>query len=152
MPGARDRGGPLLLGHPGAPGADLAALRDLLLRVSQLAADLPQIAELELSPVFARPDGVQAVDARIRLQAAAGPADAHLRRLPDPPAVITWPATARFRTRDRFAIVVLPQQRVPLAPDRARLRARARPCRSSCRAQDRPGQGLSALSAIRKWA
>ena len=75
------RAAPLLLGHPGAPGADLAALRDLLLRVSQLADDLPQIAELELSPVFARPDGVQAVDARIRLQAAADPADAHLRRL-----------------------------------------------------------------------
>jgi acyl-CoA synthetase (NDP forming) len=72
------RAAPLLLGRPGA---DLAALRDLLLRVSQLADDLPQIAELELSPVFARPDGVQAVDARIRLQAAADPADAHLRRL-----------------------------------------------------------------------
>jgi acyl-CoA synthetase (NDP forming) len=69
-----------MLGRPGAPGVDLAALRDLLLRVSQLADDLPQIAELELSPVFARPDGVQAVDARIRLEAAE-PADAHLRRL-----------------------------------------------------------------------
>jgi acyl-CoA synthetase (NDP forming)/RimJ/RimL family protein N-acetyltransferase len=75
------RAAPLLLGHPGAPGADLAALRDLLLRVSQMADDLPEIAELELSPVFARPDGVQAVDARIRLQATADPADAHLRRL-----------------------------------------------------------------------
>jgi len=74
------RAAPLLLGRPGAPAADLAALRDLLLRVSQMADDLPQIAELELSPVFARPDGVQAVDARIRLQAAEG-ADAHLRRL-----------------------------------------------------------------------
>jgi acyl-CoA synthetase (NDP forming)/GNAT superfamily N-acetyltransferase len=74
------RAAPLLLRRPGAPGADLAALRDLLLRVSQLADDLPEIAELELSPVFARPDGVQAVDARVRLQAAK-PADAHLRRL-----------------------------------------------------------------------
>ncbi len=76
------RAAPLLLGRPGgAPAADLAALRDLLLRVSRMADDLPQIAELELSPVFARPDGVQAVDARIRLQAAEL-ADAHLRRLP----------------------------------------------------------------------
>jgi acyl-CoA synthetase (NDP forming)/GNAT superfamily N-acetyltransferase len=74
------RAAPLLLGRPGAPGADLTALRDMLLRVSKMA-DLPQIAELELSPVFARPDGVQAVDARIRLQAAE-PADAYLRRLP----------------------------------------------------------------------
>ena len=75
------RSAPLLLGRAGAPGADLGALRDLLLRVSRMADDLPQIAELELSPVFARPDGAQAVDARIRLQ-AAGTADAHLRRLP----------------------------------------------------------------------
>ena len=74
------RAAPLLLGRPGAPGADLAALRDLLLRVSRMADDLPQIAELELSPVFARPDGVQAVDARIRLRVAE-PADAYLRQL-----------------------------------------------------------------------
>ena len=72
---------PRLLGRRGAPAADLPALRDMLLRVSRMADDLPQIAELELSPVIARPDGVQAVDGRIRIQAAE-PADAHLRRLP----------------------------------------------------------------------
>ena len=75
------RAAPRLLGRRGAPAADLAALRDMLLRVSRMADDLPQIAELELSPVIARPNGVQAVDARIRIQAAE-PADAHLRRLP----------------------------------------------------------------------
>jgi acyl-CoA synthetase (NDP forming) len=75
------RAAPRLLGRRGAPAADLAALRDLLLRVSRMADDLPQIAELELSPVIARPDGVQAVDGRVRIQAAE-PADAHLRRLP----------------------------------------------------------------------
>ena len=75
------RAAPRLLGRPGAPAVDLAALRDMLLRVSRMADDLPQIAELELSPVIARPDGVQAVDGRIRIQAAE-PVDAHLRRLP----------------------------------------------------------------------
>ncbi len=70
-----------LLGRRGAPAADLAALRDMLLRVSRMVDDLPQIAELELSPVIALPDGVQAVDGRVRIQAAE-PADAHLRRLP----------------------------------------------------------------------
>jgi acyl-CoA synthetase (NDP forming) len=74
------RAAPLLLRRPGAPGADLGALRDLLLRVSQMADDLPEIAELELSPVFARPDGAQAVDSRIRLRAAE-PTDAYLRQL-----------------------------------------------------------------------
>ena len=59
----------------------MAALRDALLRVSRLADDLPQVAELDLNPVIARPDGVTAVDARIRVT-SHGPADPFLRQLP----------------------------------------------------------------------
>jgi acyl-CoA synthetase (NDP forming)/GNAT superfamily N-acetyltransferase len=73
-------GAPLLLGRPGGAGTDLAALKDMLLRVSQMAEDLPQITELDLSPVIARRDGVLAADARVRLQPAQ-PADAYLRQL-----------------------------------------------------------------------
>jgi acyl-CoA synthetase (NDP forming) len=75
------RAAPLLLGHRGQPSADVAALRDALLRVSRLAVDLPQVAELDLNPVIARPDGVTAVDARIRVT-SHGPADPFLRQLP----------------------------------------------------------------------
>ncbi len=57
---------PLLLGYRGSPPADLGALRDLLLRLSRLADDLPEITDLDLNPVIARPDGVLAVDARIK--------------------------------------------------------------------------------------
>ena len=53
----------------------------MLLRVSRMVEDLPEIAELELSPVIARPGNVQAVDGRVRIQAAE-PIDVHLRRLP----------------------------------------------------------------------
>jgi len=74
------RGALLLLGRSGTPVAGLAALEDLLLRVSRLADDLPQIAELELSPVVARPDGIGVIGARVRVQAAE-PADPFLRRL-----------------------------------------------------------------------
>jgi len=74
------RAAPLLLGRPGAPGADLGSLKDMLLRVSQMADDLPQITELDLSPVIARRDGALAADARVRLQPAQ-PADAYLRQL-----------------------------------------------------------------------
>jgi len=56
-------------------------LRDTLLRVSRLADDLPQVAELDLNPVIARPDGVIAVDARIRVTSRR-PADPFLRQLP----------------------------------------------------------------------
>jgi acyl-CoA synthetase (NDP forming)/RimJ/RimL family protein N-acetyltransferase len=71
---------PLLLGHRGSPPADLAALRDLLLRVSRLADDLPEITDLDLNPVIARPDGAFAVDARIKA-APYQPQDPFLRRL-----------------------------------------------------------------------
>jgi acyl-CoA synthetase (NDP forming) len=74
---------PLLLGHRGQPAADIEALRDTLLRVSRLADHLQEVAELELNPVIARPDGAVAVDARIRVTSHR-PADPFLRRLPPP--------------------------------------------------------------------
>lgn len=73
-------GAPALTGRRSAPAADLAPLQDIVLRVSRMADDLPQIAELELSPVIASPDGTQVIDAQIRIQAAE-PTDAYLRRL-----------------------------------------------------------------------
>ena len=71
---------PLLFGHRGVPAVDTAALADLLVRVSRLADDLPEVAELDLNPVIARPDGAHAVDARIRV-APATPRDPFLRQL-----------------------------------------------------------------------
>ena len=78
------RAAPALLGHHGRPGADIDALRDALLRVSRLASDLPQVAELDLNPVIARPDGAIAVDARIRVT-SHHLADPFLRRLSSAP-------------------------------------------------------------------
>jgi acyl-CoA synthetase (NDP forming) len=74
------RSAPLLRGYRGAPAADPAALRDLLMRVSRLADDLPEITDLDLNPVIARPDGVIAVDARVKV-ASQVPQDPFLRRL-----------------------------------------------------------------------
>ncbi len=74
------RSAPLLLGHRGSPGADLGALRDLLLRVSQLADDLPEVTELDLNPVIARPDGTFVADARIEVRPYQ-PQDPFLRKL-----------------------------------------------------------------------
>ena len=69
-----------LLGHPARPAGDLAGLREVLLRLSRLAADHPEIAELDLNPTIVRPDGVVAVDARVRL-APRRAWDPYLRRL-----------------------------------------------------------------------
>jgi acyl-CoA synthetase (NDP forming)/L-amino acid N-acyltransferase YncA len=58
----------------------LAALRDVLMRVSRLADDMPEITELDLNPVIVKPGGVVAVDARIKVTPQV-PQDPFLRRL-----------------------------------------------------------------------
>jgi acyl-CoA synthetase (NDP forming)/GNAT superfamily N-acetyltransferase len=74
------RAAPLLLGHRGIPPVDTAGLADVLLRVSRLADDLPEVSELDLNPVVAREDGVYSVDVRVRISPAE-PRDPFLRRL-----------------------------------------------------------------------
>jgi acyl-CoA synthetase (NDP forming) len=63
------RGFRLLEGYRGQPAADIGALRDVLLRVSRLADEVPEIVELDLNPVIALPDGhgCRIVDARIKV-------------------------------------------------------------------------------------
>jgi acetyl coenzyme A synthetase (ADP forming)-like protein len=58
---------PLLDGYRGRPRADVAALEDVVLRMSALAAAHPEIAELDCNPVIAGPSGALAVDRRVRL-------------------------------------------------------------------------------------
>ncbi|GBD20185.1 Succinate--CoA ligase [ADP-forming] subunit alpha [bacterium HR28] len=67
------KGFPLLTGYRGSPPVDIAAVEELLLRVSALAEELPDVAELDLNPVIARADGVVVVDARIRIEQAEPP-------------------------------------------------------------------------------
>ncbi|MHB1877255.1 MAG: acetate--CoA ligase family protein [Streptosporangiaceae bacterium] len=74
------RAAPLLYGHRGTAPVDVAALADLLLRVSRLADEIGEVAELDLNPVIASSNGVFGVDARIRL-VPAEPTDPFLRRL-----------------------------------------------------------------------
>jgi acetyl coenzyme A synthetase (ADP forming)-like protein len=71
------KAGRLVRGFRGAPPADADALVTLVHRLSQLALDLPEIAELDLNPVLGLPNGCVAVDARVRLRAR--PADRALK-------------------------------------------------------------------------
>lgn len=59
----------LLDGFRGSDPVDTAALEDILLRVSDFVMKTPAIAEMDLNPIFAYPDGAVAVDARIILGA-----------------------------------------------------------------------------------
>jgi len=66
---------PILDGYRGRPKLDVAALEELILRVAAMVGDAVEIAELDLNPVFVRPQGAVAGDARIRIE----------ERLPLPP-------------------------------------------------------------------
>jgi acetate---CoA ligase (ADP-forming) len=61
------KAGKLVAGFRGGPPADAAALADILHRLSQLADDFPELAELDLNPVIGLPGAAVVVDARIRL-------------------------------------------------------------------------------------
>jgi acyl-CoA synthetase (NDP forming) len=61
---------PLLDGYRGAPRCDVAAIEDVLLRVSAMVEAHPEIAELDLNPLVASPDGAVIVDARVRVETA----------------------------------------------------------------------------------
>ena len=57
----------LLTGYRQSPPLDVAAFAELLHRVSAMVEDIPEIAELDLNPVFVRQHGAVAADVRIRL-------------------------------------------------------------------------------------
>ncbi|WP_199424221.1 GNAT family N-acetyltransferase [Actinotalea solisilvae] len=70
-----------LFGYRGLPALDVAALEDVLGRVSVLADDLPEVRSLELHPVVVAEQGVAVLAARVEL-GAAGRADGARRALP----------------------------------------------------------------------
>ncbi|MEU6031469.1 GNAT family N-acetyltransferase [Streptomyces tauricus] len=71
---------PLLFGAKGGGPVDLEALEQVLLRLSRMASDLPQLADADFNPVLAAPDTVSVLDARVRLLPRR-PQDPYLRRL-----------------------------------------------------------------------
>ena len=56
-----------LAGFRNVPPADLDAIALSLVKLSQMTADLPELVELDINPLLADPNGVVALDARIRL-------------------------------------------------------------------------------------
>ena len=59
---------PLLNGYRNTPAADVHAIVNLLMSISKLVMDHPEIKELDLNPVMAYPHGTKTVDARIILE------------------------------------------------------------------------------------
>lgn len=64
---SRTRVSRLLAGYRDHPPARIEALYDVLMAVSQMLADLPQLAELDINPLWVDEHGTLALDARVRL-------------------------------------------------------------------------------------
>jgi len=80
----RTRVAKLLGGFRDTPAADLDALYAVLVAVSQLLADVPEIAELDINPLILSHEGAIALDARIRVSPKAPGGAEHFAIRPYP--------------------------------------------------------------------
>jgi acetyl coenzyme A synthetase (ADP forming)-like protein len=89
----------MLKGVRGGAAVDRDALADLIVKVSQLVSDFPEIVELDLNPVFATPKGAVAADVRIVLDfAPAAP-----RYRPSQPEILA--AMGRIMKPESVAVI-----------------------------------------------
>ena len=86
---ARTRVWWLLQGYRGKPAAAIATIAEVMIRVGQIAADLPEICELDINPLLADADGVIALDARMRVAPAEPRGAARLAIAPYPAELVS---------------------------------------------------------------
>jgi len=67
------KGYKLLAGYRGGEPCDMDAIADAILKIGALAENNPEIAEIDVNPLFAYPRGVMPVDARILLRGSQVP-------------------------------------------------------------------------------
>ena len=90
---SRTRVSKLLAGYRDHLVVKLDAVCDVLIAVSQMLADLPELAELDINPLWADHEGVIALDARVRVQRARPAGAAHFAIAPYPfelSETVTW--------------------------------------------------------------
>ncbi len=101
------RSWPLLQGYRGRPAADVPKLVEALIRLSYLAADFPEVRELDINPLLVTPAGVVALDARVIAEpgpaVAGGRPYAHLALRPYPEEFVR-----KVRMRDGTEVTLRP--------------------------------------------
>jgi len=91
----------LLQAYRGKPAAAIDAIVDILIRLGELAADHPEIRELDINPLLADAEGIVALDTRIRVAEAEVPGASRLAIAPYPKHIETTEAA-----RDGTSITV----------------------------------------------
>lgn len=84
---ARTKVSRLLNGFRDRPPADLPGIVRVLLALSDMASEIAELAELDINPLLADADGVVALDARVAIARATGPAEDRLAIRPFPAAL-----------------------------------------------------------------
>ena len=99
----RTKVGKLLKGYRNLPPADMTALEEVLVRLSQLLIDFPEIAELDINPLLSHARGALALDARVVVE----PTD---KRSPQHLCISPYPAQyeSRERTSDGLEVFLRP--------------------------------------------
>jgi acetyltransferase len=80
----RTRIAKLLHGYRDRPAADIDGVVNVLVQLSRIVADQPQVTELDINPLLCDAHGVIAVDGRVRIKAASGAAEGRLAIRPYP--------------------------------------------------------------------
>ncbi len=116
----------LLAGYRNRPAAHVDALYDVLIAVSQMLADLPGLAELDINPLLVDERGVLALDARVRISKTEPAGAEHFAILPYPSE---WVRNYRWNGRTITIRPIRPEDEPRhrqflegLAPDDLRLR------------------------------
>jgi acetyltransferase len=94
----------LLQGFRDRPPADVDAIADALVRLSQLIVDFPCLKELDINPLLANETGVMALDARIRVDLAELDVPAPNPHLAIRPYPNRWEATIETQSGMRILI------------------------------------------------
>ncbi len=93
----------LLKGYRNKPGANLALLEEMIIRLSQLLEDFPEIVELDMNPVIVNEGRPIAADARVILRPAEVSAPLHL-------VISPYPTQYEYRevVKDGLAVFIRP--------------------------------------------
>jgi acetyltransferase len=93
----------LLKGYRNRPGANLVLLEEMIIRLSQLVEDFPEVIEVDMNPVIVNEGRPIAVDARVILKSAEVSAPLHL-------VISPYPAQYEYReiVKDGLAVLIRP--------------------------------------------
>jgi len=80
----RTRIAALLKGYRDRPASDIDSVVDVLVRLSDIVTNHPEVTELDINPLLSDPQGVIAVDGRVRMRATSASAQSRLAIRPYP--------------------------------------------------------------------